>query len=359
MADWFFWALCHPSTITSNYCHTSAMENTSMRYIVISFMVTFASISLAQDQSVTLGNEPWPPYILSGEKKGTAERIVCEALERAGWGCTVKRGGWVETLQLASDGELDGIAALWYTKERTASLKYSVPYLTNRLLPVVRKDSDLVINSLEDLSDLRIVTEENYAYGENIENALSVMSVTQVRGFENTLAAVQNNEADVALIDELAARDYVDQPGNSNLIVGQAALSYRELHFAVSKSHPQHAEIIVAFNEAYYSMLKDGSINRILDIDWVVTDLKLDGVPDFIYRSGENPTESEPVDTVYAINQTDYQMIRKPGFTGANANFERNEMARDDFRAATGVEFKEKKPCHYDSASGRVICPMK
>jgi hypothetical protein len=223
----------------------------------------------------------------------------------------------------------------------------------------VRKDSGFVFNTQVDLSDVRIVTEENYAYGDNIESALSVMSVTEVRGHENALAAVQNNEADVALIDELAARDYVDQAGNSDLIIGQTALSFRELHFAVSKLHPRHAEIIGAFNEAYNAMLRDGSINRILDIDWVVTDLKLDGVPDFIYRSGENPTGAEPTNTVYAINQTDYQMIRGAGFNGANANFERNERARDDFRASTGVEFKEKKPCHYDANTGRVTCPMK
>jgi len=78
-----------------------------MRYILISLLLTFAPVSLAQDQTLTLGNEPWPPYVLSGEKKGTAERIVCEALERAGWGCTVERGGWVEILQQASDGELE------------------------------------------------------------------------------------------------------------------------------------------------------------------------------------------------------------------------------------------------------------
>jgi len=330
-----------------------------MKLILFGFLLTFAAVSLAQSQAVTLGNEPWPPYVLSGEESGIAEQIVCEALERAEWGCTVKLGDWTETLELASDGSLDGIAALWYTQERAESLRFSTPYLTNRLLPVYKNDAGLMITSLKDLANLRIVMIEEFAYGEEIDNALIGLSVTRVKGFENALKAVQNDEADVALIDELAARSYVDQHQNSDLVIGQAAMSYRELHFAVSLKHPRQAEIIAAFNEAYIEMLKDGSINRILDLDWVVTDLKLDGIPDFIYRSGENPAESKTFDTVYPINQQAYQMINQPGYTGTNANFVGNEMAREDFKAVTDAELKPKKPCHYDSGSGRVICPMK
>jgi len=330
-----------------------------MKLILFGFLLTFAAVSLAQSQAVTLGNEPWPPYVLSGEEKGIAEQIVCEALERAGWECAVKRGDWAETLQLASDGSLDGIAALWYTQERAESLRFSTPYLTNRLLPVFKNDAGLMITGLQDLSNLRIVMVEEFAYGEEIDNALVGLSVTRVKGFENALNAIRSDEADVALIDELAARGYVDQHQNSNLAIGQAAMSYRELHFAVSREHPQQSEIIAAFNQAYIAMLKDGSINRILDLDWVVTDLKGDGTPDFIYRTGENPAESELFDTVYPINQQVYQMINRPGYTGANANFAGNEMAREDFKAATDAELKPKNPCYYDSVSGRVICPIK
>jgi hypothetical protein len=220
-------------------------------------------------------------------------------------------------------------------------------------------DSGLEIGRIEDLTDLRIVTEENFAYGEQIENALASMKVTSVRGFENALSAVQNDEADVALIDELAARDYVSQVGSGDLSIGQTALAYRELYFAVSRKHPQHGEIIAAFNKAFLSMLQDGSINSILDIDWVVTDLKMDGVLDFIHRSGGTPTESDSTDIVYPISQRDYQMINEPGYSGANANYAENSMARDDFKAATDAEAPPKKRCHYDNASGRVVCPMR
>jgi len=52
-------------------------------------------------------------------------------------------------------------------------------------------------------------------------------------------------------------------------------------------------------------------------------------------------------------------MIHEPGFTGANANFKVSEQMRDEFGAGTGAEFQQKKPCHYDGVSGRIVCPIK
>lgn len=314
---------------------------------------------LAESETVKLGNEPWPPYVLAGEQKGTAELIVCEALDRAGWGCEIQRGDWQETLQQASSGKLDGIAAVWYTTEREASLLYSRPYLTNRLVPVVLGDHGLNISEIDDLSGLRVVIEIAVAYGDEIKTALDQLSVVEVRGVDNALRAVQNEEADVALVDELAARDFLKRTEANNLIIGQTALAYRELYFAVSREHPKGAEIIGSFDEAYQLMLMDGSVNRILDIEWVVTDLKLDGVPDFIHRGGEYSLEAENSGTVYPIGQKDYQMIRQPGFTGSNANFQVNRSELKSSGTSTNTGFQQQDPCFYNEQTAKIICPVK
>ena len=313
----------------------------------------------AESETVKLGNEPWPPYVLSGEQKGTAEQIVCEALDRAGWGCEIKRGDWEETLQLASSGELDGIAAVWHTDERAASLLYSRSYLTNRLVPVVLTDHGLNIKSIEDLSGFRVVVEVAVAYGDEIKAALERLRVVEVRGVDNALSAVQNDEADVALVDELSARDYLNRKQVNNLSIGQTALSYRELYLAVSREHPRSAEIIRSFNEAYQLMLKDGTVNRILDIEWVVTDLKFDGVPDFIHRGGDLTPEAESTGTVYPIGQEDYRMINKPGFTSTSANFQVNGTDVDSANTIKNITFREQNPCFYNEKSAKIVCPVK
>lgn len=330
-----------------------------MRVFLCSFLLMVAPPLLAERETVNLGNEPWPPYVLSGEQKGTAELIVCEALDRAGWGCDIQRGDWEQILQSAMNGELDGIAAAWHTKERAAALLYSRPYLTNRLVPVLSSSLGLNIQKIGDLAELRVVTEIKVAYGDEIMTALERLNVKQVRGVENALSDVQNDKADVALVDELSARDILDQPGYENLIIGQRALAFRELYLAVSKQHPQSVRIVAAFDEAYQTMLKDGTVNRILDIDWVVTDLKYDGIPDFIYRGGEYTLGADSSGTVYPVGQKDYQMIRQPGFTGSNANFQVNGTKLNSAGSSTGTSLTLNKKCFYDNRTARIVCPTK
>jgi polar amino acid transport system substrate-binding protein len=329
-----------------------------MKVLFCSILLLVATPLLAEREILNLGNEPWPPYVLSGDDKGTAELIVCGALDRSGWDCDIALDDWEKTLQQASSGELDGIAAVWHTPERAESLLYSRPYLTNRLVPVYSSDLELNIREVGDLSGLRVVTEVKVAYGEKIMTALERLSVEQVRGVENTLRAVQSEKADVALVDELSARDLLSDPEFQDLVTGQTALAFRELYFAVSKKHPSGAEIIASFNESYQTMLKDGSVNRILDIDWVVTDLKFDGIPDFIHRGGGNALSADNSGTVYPVGQKDYKMISQPGFTSSNANFQVNGAGQNP-TGGTGTNFTLKEKCFYDNRTARIVCPRR
>lgn len=330
-----------------------------MRVLLCSILLMVATPLLAERETVNLGNEPWPPYVLSGDERGTAELIVCEALDRAGWDCDIQRGDWETTLQQASEGELDGIAAIWHTPQRAESLQFSKPYLTNRLVPVYASEADLNIQEINDLNELRVVMEIQVAYGDVIMAALEYLRVERVRGVENALRAVQSKKAAVALVDELSARDLLNQPEFEGLTIGPRALAFRELYLAISREHPRGSEIIAAFDKSYQSMLEDGSVNRILDIDWVVTDLKLDGIPDFIHRGGggsELGTSSSG--TVYPVGQKDYQMISQPGFTGSNANFQVSGPESGSTGGSTsGLTLKRK--CHYESSSARIVCPKK
>ena len=330
-----------------------------MKVLFCSLLLMIAPPILADRETVNLGNEPWPPYVLSDEQKGTAEQIVCEALDRAGWDCDIQRGDWEETLQQVASGKLDGIAAVWHTDDRANSLLFSRAYLTNRLVPVVLTENGLSVKTIGNLSGLRVVTEVKVAYGDEIKAALDRLRVVEVRGVDNALRAVQNDEADVALVDELSARDYVSRTNAENLTIGQTALSYRELYFAISKQHPGGKKIIDAFNVAYQLMLKDGTVNKILDIEWVVTDLKFDGVPDFIHRGGDFTADAKSAGSVYPIGQNDYQMIRQPGFKSSNANFQVQGTGQNSPGTKGRIGFEKENPCFYNEQTARIVCPVK
>ncbi len=307
-------------------------------------------------ETLQLGNDPWPPFLLEGEQRGTAEQIVCQALERAGHGCEVTLGDWETTLAAAEAGDIDGIAALWFTPERGQALHFSSAYLTNRLVPVTAADGP-EIRGLEALAGKRVALEVAAAYGEALQAQRASFTEVPVRGVEDALRAVRDGQAEVALVDELIARDFIDSEG-AGLVAGDVALSFRELHFAMSRQHPAAERIVADFNAAYQAMLRDGTVNRILDLEWLATDLESDGVMDFIHRGGGLEAAVAGVaqqETVYAVGQEDFDAIHDPAFVGSNARFLSDDTAYETPEAAMKA-LDSGRRCAYDSATARIVC---
>ncbi len=319
-------------------------------------VLVLGPLSAAAD-TLRLGNDPWPPFLLEGEQRGTAEQIVCEALARSGHECDITLGDWEKTLASAIAGELDGIAALWFTPERGEALQFSSAYLTNRLVPVTREDGPEV-RQLGDLDGLRVVLEASVAYGDELLSRRDRFTPVEVRGVEPAMRAVRDGQADVAIIDELIAQQFIEGGGGEGLRTGDVALVYRELHFAMSRRHPQAEAIVADFNRAYQDMLRDGTVNRILDLEWLATDLGSDGVMEFIHRGGGLDAAVSDVassDSVYALGQEDFEAIRSPEFIGSNARFLADDQAYETPEAAMQA-LDSGRRCSYESASARIVC---
>jgi ABC-type amino acid transport substrate-binding protein len=306
---------------------------------------------------LVLGNESWPPFIIEGDEAGSAEAIVCEALARGGHDCDVRYAPWPETLEAAQAGEIDGIAAAWYTVDRGRTLQFSQSYLTNRLIPVTTAGAEPV-RSLADLAGKRVALEVSVAYGDALLAARESFTEVDVRGADDALAALRDGRAEVAIVDELYVRDALDEASGQSLVPGDVALAFRELHFAVSRERADAGQIIADFNQAYQSMLRDGTVNRILDLEWLATDLESDGVMDFIHRGGGLQAAVAGVassESVYALGQDEYEAIRDPGFQGSNVNYLSEDRAYQTPEAAMKSLDSEKR-CRYDSRTAHMVC---
>lgn len=328
-----------------------------MRVLLLVSFVVLAFGVAAQENTLQLGNEPWPPFVLEGEDQGTAEQIVCEALMQAGFGCALNYGAWEDMLSAAETGELDGIAAVWFTPERGKSLVFSSPYLTNRLVPVTAVGGP-AIRQVSDLAERRVALEVDVAYGDTLLAAKESFTVVPVRGAENALEALRQQEAEVAIVDELFARELLDSPDHRDLVIGDVALAYRELHFAVSRTNPQAEKIVAGFNQAYRVMLRDGTVNQILDMDWVATDLGADGVMDFIHRGGGlDPQAGDAAGggSVYALGQDEYAQIRDPEFSGSNVRYLADDQAYETPEAAMNA-LDTGRRCRFDRFTAHMIC---
>ena len=330
-----------------------------MRLFIAAIAALFVfSLAHAADR-LTLGNEAWPPYIKEGPEKGTAEALVCEALNRAGWDCSVELDDWENVLRRGSQGEIDGIAAAWRTPERERSFMFSNAYLTNRIVPAVTAGSDIDIKNINDLAGYRVAMNTAYAYGSEIEANRNSFEVVPVEGSGAGITALREGRADIALIDELVARDLFAEA--TDIVIKDTVLTYRELHFAVSRKHPQASEIIDGFHRTFELMLQDGTVNRILDIQWLVTDLGNDGTLDLVL-GGNASLEglSDPLagQSTYALGQSEHNRMRQEGLDTSELKFQVKGQSHSDLNSALNSAFGENTSCRHVDWSSTFKCSL-
>ena len=236
----------------------------NIRPMVIVFTLLCAHQALAAD--LKLAASSWPPY--TGEDlpgNGLAITIVRQAFDRAGYNTSVTIESWPRTLEGVKLGIFDVIAAAWYTKERARKYTFSEPYLSNSMRLIKRKDTQLQVASLTDLSGLRVGVVRDYAYGEEFDRARHFMKIPQNHVIQNLLMLV-NGKIDLTVGDELALRHEIKEfmPSQMvNLEFMAHAIAFKDLHIAVSKQNPNHEQIVKDFNKAFAKMKADGTLEKI------------------------------------------------------------------------------------------------
>lgn len=330
-----------------------------MKKIILVFItISLASIAQARDP-VRLGNDAWPPFIVAGKQQGTAEQLVCEALQRSGWSCSVEVKDWETVLNEARIGVIDGVAAAWRTPERETYLLFSEPYLSNRIIPVINGSNPLSIDSVADLSGMRVAMVQDYAYGDEIDAAAPDFEVIGVKNSSRAMKSVLQGKADVALVDELVARDELFKSEMSGLTALETVLALRSLHLAVSRRHPLAAAIIDDFQRAYKLMLADGTVNEILNVDWLATDFGQSGTMDVVLRSGSTlDTLSYPSSTnsVYALENSEYQKMRSRNLDNSNVNYQVEGKSYSTLQSALEDVFGKDTVCKHKNFTSEFDC---
>jgi ABC-type amino acid transport substrate-binding protein len=249
-----------------------------MRLVFLAAVLT-AALSAQAQSALRLASDVWLPFTNETGKHAVAIALVHEALQRSGFQpeTDILEAGAVTPAILSE--EYDGSVAVWRDAAREESLRFSEPYLENRLVLVGRKGSDVQASSLAELQGKRIAIVESYAYGEAVDTA---RGITWLRGKDNqeSLERLLREEADYMLVDELLMQyvlQHQPEEAKQYLEIGSSPLLRRSLHFALRKDRPGAGYILERFNRAIRAMIQDGTYHQILAFNWIRTDVDGDG----------------------------------------------------------------------------------
>ena len=340
-------------------CFDGFSEDFGMKNFLPS-LLALALLPLANAaEPLVLGNAAWPPFIIEGDAEGTAEQLVCGALERSGWACSVQISDWETVLDDARMGTIDGIAATWQKPDLQNYLIFSEPYMTIRIVPVTSDSKRVAIQSVADLAGSRVAMVAGYTYGDAIAAMAPRFETIQSEDSLRAMKAVRDGAADVALVDLLVARNALDDSLVAGVIVSSVVLATTDLHFAVSRQNPDADEIMADFQRSFEAMLADGTVNQILDIDWLATDFGHSGQTDLVLRSGasldklHHPSEKG---SVYSLGSSNYHYEAESGEDTSRVNYQVEGKSHSSLQSALNSVFGRELGCEHKEFSSEFDC---
>lgn len=249
-----------------------------MKTLLIVFCIALLNPVFGQ-QSIQLVSDIWPPFTDEEGKTAFALDLVEEALKRSGIKADISIKDWSVALKGIKEGDFDGSAAIWKTAERQQWMLYSEAFLENRLILVGRTGTNVSAKSLSELNGKKIGLAGGYAYGPEVDSLKGVEIILGVNDQDN-LKKLLEGEIDYMLVDDLLIEyllTYQRKDVEAYLEIGQKPMLSRTLHFAVRQDIEQADYFVEQFNKQILAMVGDGTYNRILNINWIRTDLDGDG----------------------------------------------------------------------------------
>ncbi|MEP5569314.1 MAG: transporter substrate-binding domain-containing protein [Halioglobus sp.] len=208
-----------------------------------------------------------PPY--ADEKlpnRGLALELVEHVFAQTQVQPEISIENWSRAVEGAKLGVYNGLAAAWYSDERSKDLLFSEPYLSSKLIILKRRGEPRRFTSLNQLSGAKLGVRADYAYGVDLA-AIPRLTLVQENHLIQNLLNLQNGRVDFVIGDRRTIihqlNEYMGDKLNQFSVTG-ILLEPVARHVAISRSLAGHEKIVQSFNAALAAARKDGSHQAIV-----------------------------------------------------------------------------------------------
>lgn len=231
----------------------------SARHLIFAFLALF--LSLAEAETITATQDPWPPFVQAEGPPGLSVELVRAAFEHEGYEFKMTIMPWARAIYQVRNGNVDVLVATWYTLERTAYLRYSEPYMQSQLKFIKRAGDDFEFHGLASLTGKSVGVARDYGYGDEFSNAPN-FTRPETNNTVLNLLKLQAGRIDLTLEDELVALATMRREGidPDQFEFTDNALSVKDLHVTSGIANARSAEIIAAFNRGLAAIRDNGTM---------------------------------------------------------------------------------------------------
>jgi len=255
-----------------SYVAVSKFDQTyvkTLACIVLVILMTQLAKPVQAEQLIELsaGADPWPPYIdPTLPLGGVSVQIADAALRTQGYTVKNKILPWARAIEETKQARLDLILDAWWSQERSQYFMFSRPYINGPLKFIQKKNKAFRYKGLASLKGKSIVLVRNYAYGDAFLQSEHYTKYFS-HDFIQSMNMLVRDRVDLTLENELVARTRLQQSAPHLLNEVEwldPPLSDNLVYVVCSYQHPQHNQIIFAFNQGLKEIIENGTYAQIL-----------------------------------------------------------------------------------------------
>lgn len=224
--------------------------------------------ALAEERSVRLATLHWEPYIGRNLPSfGFGAEILREAFHRAGHKVSFAIMPWVRALKEVEIGKHDAVCFAYHSQERERNFIFSAPYAESVLGFCKLRESDITVQSLQDLTPYRIGVVRGFVNTPEFD-ALGSLKKEEVKNEEMNLKKLLNRRVDLIVIDRFVMRHLMKTrfPAHKDTVEFlDPPLAVHPLHLMFSKKRKASSVLVREFNRAVENMKTDGTMKTIIN----------------------------------------------------------------------------------------------
>ncbi|MGM0518439.1 MAG: substrate-binding periplasmic protein [Campylobacterota bacterium] len=240
-----------------------------MKYIIISLLI--ASVAFAQNFVVSTGE--WKPWVSQSLKDyGVAPAITHKAFEQVGIDVDFSFYPWKRAYYVAKVAKADASGFWLKTHKREKDFYYSDSVFSIKNILIFKKDKDIKIKSIEDLSNYKIGITRGYSYSQKIDDMILEGKI-QVHVVNSDLAGLRQvlkkDEFDAFLCAKSVAKTLIDEnfslSEKKQISFSKKAIFQKDAYLMVSKQHPNAQEVISKFNKGLALIKSNGVVSKMIE----------------------------------------------------------------------------------------------
>jgi len=230
--------------------------------------LVFCIESHASQKSINVVTEiDWSDSeVIEGGEGSLTTQISVLVLEQMGYEVKLSFHPWARAKRMTLDGVAAGVSGIYFTEQRTELLAFTDPIITTQQVLFKLKESDIQYSGdLKTLTPYSIGVVRNYTYGDLFDQDTQLKKVVSIKP-SNNLNMLLAKRVDLIVGSTKSIEFLLKEtfPQRVNDIVSFGPPIYEQnVHFAFSKTLPNHQELTKLFNQKLSEIRADGTFQKL------------------------------------------------------------------------------------------------